>query len=417
MGLAVAYHLLKAGQQVSIFEADSKVGGMSATFDFDGVRIERYYHFICGPDQPLFELLEELEIKDKLRWADTKMGFYFQGALYEWGNPVALLKFPKLDIISKLRYGLLAFSSTKRSNWKKLDQIDAVTWLKQWLGQKAYDILWKSLFELKFYHFTANLSAAWIWTRIRRVGSSRKSMMVEQMGYMEGGSETIVKRLQAAIEEMGGRIHLASPVEQVLIGNDRVTGMRSGGHDYVFDRVVSTVPVPYVSGMIPELPETLRRQFEELNNIAVVCILVKLSKPVTENFWLNINDSRMDIPGIVEYTNLNSLGSHIVYVPYYMPADNPLYQDADEIFFAKVRSYLKMINPQISDGDILAMAASRYRHAQPICEPGFLSKLPPIKLPVTGLYVADTSYYYPEDRSICESVKLGKEIARQLNNA
>jgi hypothetical protein len=26
--------------------------------------------------------------------------------------------------------------------------------------------------------------------------------------------------------------------------------------------------------------------------------------------------------------------------------------------------------------------------------------------------MADTSYYYPEDRSICESVKVGKELVR-----
>ncbi|NOZ37691.1 MAG: FAD-dependent oxidoreductase [Gammaproteobacteria bacterium] len=97
MGLACAYDLLKQGHEVDIYEADDRIGGMAAHFDFAGLNIERYYHFICKPDQSLFELLKELGIEDKLCWTDTRMGYYFKGRLHEWGNPIALLKFPELD--------------------------------------------------------------------------------------------------------------------------------------------------------------------------------------------------------------------------------------------------------------------------------------------------------------------------------
>ena len=81
MGLACAYELAKAGHRVSIFEADDRIGGMSAFFDFDGLAIERYYHFICKPDKPLFEVLEEFGLMDRLRWRQTEMGFYYDGSL------------------------------------------------------------------------------------------------------------------------------------------------------------------------------------------------------------------------------------------------------------------------------------------------------------------------------------------------
>ena len=58
------------------------------------------------------------------------------------------------------------------------------------------------------------------------------------------------------------------------------------------------------------------------------------------------------------------------------------------------------------------MRASRYRHAQPICDPGYLSNLPPVALPIKGLFVADTSYYYPEDRGISESIGFGRQMAK-----
>ncbi|MEZ8150924.1 NAD(P)/FAD-dependent oxidoreductase [Vibrio splendidus] len=411
MGLAVAYQLVKDGHDVTVFEADDRVGGMTASFDFGGLDIERYYHFICANDQPHFDMISEMGLDEKLKWTKTKMGYYYQGELFPWGNPIALLKFPKLSFVSKIRYGLHAFLSTKRSDWSKLDKVEASTWIKQWVGNEAYDVMWKSLFDLKFYNFSNNLSAAWIWTRIKRIGNSRYSMMEEKLGYLEGGSEILLIAMKEKIEALGGKVELSSPVQKVKIESGKVVGLEVDGQLHQFDDVVSTVPAPYIPQLIPDLPEKELAQFKQLKNIAVVCIIAKLKKAVTENFWLNINDKRMDIPGIVEYSNLNPLDDHIVYVPYYMPAEHEKYGDSDEKFTEKVKSYLKMINPKLTDDDFIDIHASRYRYAQPICEPGFLETIPPVDLPIEGLYVADTSYYYPEDRGVSEGIRFGKEIA------
>jgi protoporphyrinogen oxidase len=138
---------------------------------------------------------------------------------------------------------------------------------------------------------------------------------------------------------------------------------------------------------------------------------------VTENFWLNTNDPDMDIPGLVEYSNLRPLDEHITYVPFYMPGEHPKFADPDQVFLDKVRSYLKKINPELCDEDFLDLRASRYRYAQPICDPGYLEKLPPVALPVKGLWVADTSYYYPEDRGISESIDFGRNMAKMAAHA
>ena len=106
LGLTTAYELSKKGFDVTLFEKDDRVGGMSASFNFAGLQIERYYHFFCKPDTPLFELLSELGIDRHLRWQRTRMGFFFNGKLYKWGNPVALLLFPHLSLIEKVRFGL-----------------------------------------------------------------------------------------------------------------------------------------------------------------------------------------------------------------------------------------------------------------------------------------------------------------------
>jgi protoporphyrinogen oxidase len=191
-----------------------------------------------------------------------------------------------------------------------------------------------------------------------------------------------------------------------------VKGIQQGETFHSFDKVISTIPLPYVSRLMPDLPIDVLQAFQSLKNIAVVCVIAKLKRAVTENFWLNTNDPEMDIPGLVEYTNLRPLEHHIVYVPFYMPAEHPKFQEPDSAFLDKVRRYLCKINPTLIDDDFIELRASRYRYAQPICEPGHLNRLPPVALPVKGLWVADTSYYYPEDRGISESIDFGRNMAR-----
>lgn len=417
MGLAVAYQLARDGHQPVVFEADDRVGGMTACFDFSGLEIERYYHFHCTSDTAFLQVLNELGIAGKMRWTETKMAYWYQNQMQPWGNPLALLSFRGLSLIAKFRYGLHAFLCTKRNDWTPLDHVEATGWIRRWVGDEAWEVLWRRLFDYKFYDYSSNLSAAWIWSRIRRIGRSRYNLFREKLGYLEGGSTTLLNALKADIERHGGTVRLSEPVQRVIIGEGRVKGVQTAQGVDAFDKVVSTVPLPYVPRLMPDLPADVMQKFTALKNIAVVCVIAKLKTPLSPNFWLNVNDPEMDIPGLVEYSNLRPLDHSIVYVPFYMPGEHPKFAESDQVFLDKVRRYLKKINPALTDEDFLDMRASRYRHAQPICDPGYLDKLPPVALPVQGLWVADTSYYYPEDRGISESIGFGRQMAGEVLRA
>jgi protoporphyrinogen oxidase len=413
MGLAAAYQLARDGHQPVVFEADDRVGGMAAVFDFSGLTIERYYHFHCISDHAFLTVLDELGLADKMRWVETKMGYWYQGRLQPWGNPIALLGFRGLGPVAKFRYGLHAFVSTKRNDWKPLDHVEATGWVRRWVGAEAYEVLWRRLFDYKFHEYAHNLSAAWIWTRIRRIGRSRYDLLREKLGYLEGGSETLLRAMCADIEARGGEIRLHSPVGRVVIEEGKARGVEVAGRVEPFDTVICTVPLPYVPELMPDLPGDVLTSFRSVRSIAVVCVVVKLRKAVTEYFWLNTNDPEMQIPGLVEYTDLRPMDEHIVYVPYYLPGEHAKFAEPDQAFFDEVRGYLKRINPALDDEDFIDLHASRYRFAQPICDPGYLDRLPPAALPVEGLWVADTSYYYPEDRGMSESIGFGRVLAAE----
>ena len=416
MGLAAAYHAAKARHQVSVFEAAPEPGGMAAHFDFGGLSIERFYHFVCKADRPTFELLEELGIGDQMRWRATSMGYFIKGKLHPWGDPLALLRFPDLDLLSKLRYGALMFLSTRRDRWDALEHMSAREWITTWCGAKAYDLLWRRLFDLKFYEYADNISAAWIWTRIKRVGRSRRSLLQEELGYIEGGSETLVKALVSSLGGLGAELRLGAKVEEIVVRQGHVQGVRANGVEYAADDVISTVPTPFVNAMVPSLPEDWKRRYAAIPNIGVACVVFKLKRSVTPHFWVNIADEGIDIPGIIEFSNLRPTGDIIVYVPYYMPVTNPKWAWTNDELAKEAFAVIRCINPNVTEADQIGVHVGRLRHAQPICAPGFAAMIPPVETPIEGLQIADTCFYYPEDRGIAESVRLGKEMAERVTH-
>jgi protoporphyrinogen oxidase len=415
MGLAAAHELARRGHHVTVFERDDRIGGMSAQIDFDGTRIERYYHFVCAPDETMFKYLKEFGLEQRLHWTDTHMGFYYNGKLYDWGHPLGLLRFPALTLLEKLRYGLHVLRAKSITDWRPYDAISSTEWLKHWVGPKVYDVLWRSLFHFKFYEKENSLSAAWLGTRIKRVALSRKSIFQERLGYLEGGSEVLLERIADRIRELGGTIELRASVESVSTdgagSQSRVTGVRVAGEERPFDVLVSTIPLPYVVPLIPTLPAGEKARIAAIENVGVVCVLLKLKRPFSRNFWMNINDPRIEIPGLIEYSNLNPLdGSVVLYAPYYMPRSHPKYRRDFSAFIEETLTAMEAIRPDFDRADVLAATASRYDYSQTVCTPGFYEKLPPMRSSVRGLFLADTSHYYPEDRSISESLRLGEYL-------
>lgn len=419
MGLMAAVRLLDLGYQVDVYERDDRIGGMSAEFDFQGTPIERYYHFICRTDYPLFELLERYGLSPKLKWTDTKMGYYYNGKLYRWGSPFALLSFPHLGIVDKFRYALHVMRTKGITDWGPLDKENARDWITRWIGRRAYDVMWKDSFRLKFFEYADSLSASWIGTRIKRIALSRRNLFNESLGYLEGGSSVLLESMRRDIERRGGRILLSAGVDQVTTKDGAVTGVMINGSEMAYDSVVSTTPIQYVPRMVPDLPADFRAKIQRVENIPVACVILKLQHAVSDNFWMNISDPTIEIPGVIEYTNLypHKGAEKILYAPFYMPKTHPKWSLPNEALIEELIGYLPRLNPAFQRDWVIASHCHRYEFAQTICPPGFQDMLPPMRTPLAGFFMADTAYYYPEDRSISESVQVGTRLADEAARA
>jgi protoporphyrinogen oxidase len=414
MGLAAAHRAVVLGHEVDLVEADAQAGGMAGHFDFGGLSIERFYHFVCTSDEPTFALMRELGIGDAMRWRTTSMGYFIKNRLYPWGDPISLLTFPHLSLMSKIRTGLQMFLTTKSRDFSAIEAKTARQWIEDGSGKAVFDTLWKRLLDLKFYELADQISASWIATRVKRIGNSRSSIFREKLGYIDGGTQTLVDALTRAIEAKGGRIHLRTPAERVLTQDGKVTGVQAGSRIFPADVVISTVPTPLVGALVPDMPDDWKAKYAAIKNIGVVCLLFKLRRSVSKHFWVNIVDPKIEIPGLIEFSNLRPVAESVVYVPYYMPTTQPKWNWSDDAFIKEAFSYIKTVNPAVTDEDLIDAKVGRLRYAQPICEPNFAEKIPPVQTPIAGLQIADTCYYYPEDRGVGESIRFGRMMAEAV---
>lgn len=411
MGLAAAQRAVTLGHEVDLIEAVEKVGGMAAHFDFSGLSIERFYHFVCKSDTPTFALMLELGISNKMHWVDTSMGYFTHGKVHKWGDPVSLLRYRHLSVTEKVRTGLQMFLATKARDFSRIEHLTSREWIERGSGKSVYNKLWKRLQELKFYEFADEVSASWMATRIKRLGNSRRSIFQEQLGYIEGGSETLIEAIADDIRRKGGNIHLNTPVERVVVKDGRVRLVEAGDRGFEAEAVISTVPIPLVNRLVPDLPQDWKNKYAAIRNIGIVCPVFKLRKSVTPHFWENVVADDIDIPGFIEFSNLRPLADTIVYVPYYMPVSRPKWRWEDQQFIDEAFGYFRRINPTIRPDDLIDAKVGRLRYAQPVCEPNFRAKLPSNQTPIKGLQIADTCFYYPEDRGVAESIRYGRMMA------
>ena len=56
---------------------------------------------------------------------------------------------------------------------------------------------------------------------------------------------------------------------------------------------------------------------------------------MSPHFWVNLAQPEIEIPGIVEFSNLREVQDTVVYIPYYMPTTREKFSWSDERLLAE----------------------------------------------------------------------------------
>jgi protoporphyrinogen oxidase len=189
----------------------------------------------------------------------------------------------------------------------------------------------------------------------------------------------------------------------------------SEGESIERDVLVATVPSPIFKRMVPDLPEEYAARLGGAVYQGAVTMLLQTNRALSDIYWLNIGDSSVPFTGIIEHTNFISpdhyQGRHLIYVSKYVEQDHRYMTMNDADLLEEYIPYLQRVNPAFSRDWVEQYWVFRERAAQPIITLHYSDRLPDIRTPLKGLYLANTSQIYPEDRGTNYSVKLGNVVA------
>jgi len=125
--------------------------------------------------------------------------------------------------------------------------------------------------------------------------------------------------------------------------------------------------------------------------------------------------------GVIEHTNLISAehygGNHIVYLANYLEKGERLYSLSAEELFQEYLPHLKRLNPAFDPSWVREYHYHREDAAQPVVTRDYSQHIPPHQTPIPGLYLANTTQIYPEDRGTNYSIRLGRAVAQLVHIA
>lgn len=418
-GLAAAFDLSAAGWDVTVFESEPDIGGLAGTFEISpGVRVEKFYHHWFTSDRDALGLIDELGLSHLKRHVQSNTGLYHVNSIFRLASPFDLLKFSPIPLIDRIRTGVMALRARRINDHLSLEGISAEEWLIKLGGKRAYDTIWKPLMQGKFGVEAPNVSAVWIWNKLKLRGSSRNEKGSESLVYCGGSFGTFTDALRAALEKRGVKVLTNTAVKAFDIRHGKVLGVVTSDSSYPADHILATTPLPIFLDMTPELPAEYREGARQIRFLGNSCLVLRLTRSLSSTYWLNVADPTFPFVGIIEHTNLdpkeNYGGAHIVYLSKYLPTSEPLFNFSNEEMYAYCEPFIQRIFPEFNRSWVLSHHTWKARYSQPVITKHYSQLIPPFRTPIKGLWLCTMAQVYPEDRGTNYAVRYGRKVAREI---
>lgn len=412
-GLAAAYELLKAGQQVTVFEAAPQLGGLAAGFRAESWdwQIEKFYHHIFTTDKAIIELAGAIGAGDLLSYHKQVTAFFCpEHGAHEVSIP-GILTFPHLPFVDRLRYGLSLAQLKVRSDWRRLERTTAERELRRWAGPRAYKQYWEPLLIGKFGPYASEVNAAWIWARVKT-----RSF---KLGYFRGGFQAFADALGAYVERQGGTIHTGCPVERIEQHDGGWTVQTSSG-SHQFDRVIVASAPGVLTRLVPSLPADYAQKLSVLKSIGAVVMVAALKHQLLTNgvYWYMPPKDKFPYIALVEHTNMidprHYGGDRLIYCGDYLPTDHRYFSMPEQEIVQEWLAPLTQVNPNFRPDWVKQTWLFRERYAQPVVPVNHSRNVPSLRTPLDGLFFASLAHVYPWDRGTNFAVELGRRVAETL---
>lgn len=469
--MTLAMRLADAGHKVTIFESAGEIGGLASVWEIGDIVWDKHYHVVLASDRHTRNIIEEIGLGDEFRWVETKTGFYTDGELISMSDTMEFLKFPPLDLISKLRLGATIFYASKVKNWKRLEKITVEKWLTRLSGKQTFEKIWKPLLKAKLGEAYKETAASFIWATIQRMYSARNSGMKREMfGYVRGGYARVLERFGEVLLEKGVEVRLNSRIETIerlesgkihvatasarrnkdikptvvrqktkyasfqastavapgfsgaFLSEPRTTDRtvvnfpddRTASY---FDKVIITSPSHAAAKMLPQVDKREEEMLSDIRYQGIVCASVMMKCSLSNFYVTNITDDTpftgiIEMSAIVDKKEFNR--NALVYLPRYVAPDHPLFDKTDDEIEHYFLNALERMYPHFRRKDVVAFKVSKVRQVFPIPVLRYHESLAPMRSSVESVFVVNSSHIVNGTLNINETIQLAERSFKEL---
>jgi protoporphyrinogen oxidase len=278
-GLMAALDAARAGHRVVVVERETRPGGMAASFEVAGVRVDHGSHRLhpsIAPDihADLTALLgDDLQVRPRRgrlhlagRWVSFPLG------------PSDVARLPPRVGAGIARDALVPRRAPSEDTFAHVVRAR----LGPTIARDFYEPYVRKLWGVPAADLTGELadrrvSAGGIGSLVRRALGRRQG---RTFLYPARGFGQISERLAEAVVDAGGELVLGEEVDRLRPGDDRVEVQLSGGHAVEASRVWSTVPVAVLPRLADPAPSgDVLAAVEGLEHRALALVYLVLDLP------------------------------------------------------------------------------------------------------------------------------------------
>lgn len=407
-GLAAAYRLARAGVDVWVYESEDKPGGLAVGFKEPqwAWTLEKHYHHWFTNDYSVLNLASE--VGHRVVTKRPKTSTFINGEINQLDSPFSLLLFPKLSFFERVRTGVILAFLKATTSWRSLERITAEEFIKKYMGQESWNVLWGPLFVGKFQEYARQIPASWFWARIKK--------RTQFLSYPEGGFLSFALALDKVLRGNSGKILYNTEIKSITKKKDKLL-VKTSKYSFEFDKIICTLPSAIFVKIVEGLPKDYIEELLSLKSIGAVNLVLSLKKQFLEDgtYWLNINAKHFPFLAVVEHTNFIDKkyynNEHLIYIGNYLPTNHPYFQKDAGDLLREFYPFLKTVNPKFDKSWINKGYVFKAPFAQPVIPLKYSENIPSFETPVRGLYLCNLQQVYPWDRGTNYAVENGEKVA------
>ena len=334
-GITLAHLLRRRGQQVTVLEAEERIGGLCRsrtengfTFDTGGS------HIIFSRDTEVLEFMQNvLSSNREKRTRNTRIMYRDILVKYPFENGLASL--PKDDLFFCINEFIKTYVQSEKGEIPP--PANFAEWIYATFGKGIAELYMIPYNEKIWNYPPASMSAHWVEGRVPRPPVEdviRSAIGIETEGYThqsvftypaEGGIEALVASIASGIEDC---IVTGFPVRSLEF-RDGAWEASDGKRTSRGDRVISTIPLPHLMPCLDDVPVRVQEAIRALRYNSVCCVQVGIRGTVPDISWLYIPDREQSLANRISFPS--NFSSHVAPAGHAGILAEITYNEGDEV--------------------------------------------------------------------------------------